>query len=70
MVERGERLRLTLEAPQALLVHRDVSGQDLDRHFALEAGVLGPVHLPHPTGPEKTDDLVEGEGLPGVERHD
>jgi hypothetical protein len=31
---------------------------DLDRHLALELGVLGPVHPPHPATADELDDLV------------
>ena len=69
VVERGEGLRLPLEAPQPLLVVRELLGQDLDRHLAFEARVLGPIDLAHASGPEGTDDLVVRQGLAGDEGH-
>jgi hypothetical protein len=69
VVERGERLGFALEAPQPLLVVRELVGQDLDRHLALEPRVLGAVDLAHSAGAEGAEDLVEGEGLAGGERH-
>jgi hypothetical protein len=50
--------RLALEALAQLRALREVRGQDLEGHRALEAGVAGPVDLAHASGPEGADDLV------------
>jgi hypothetical protein len=39
VVERGEQIRLALEAPEPLGVLRDLGRQDLDRHVAVEVRV-------------------------------
>ncbi len=69
VVQGGQRLGLALEASQPLLVLGEVLRQHLDRHLALQARVPGAEHLPHAAGPERTEDLVEGEGLTGGEGH-
>ena len=67
--ERGDRLRLRLEAGQRVGVLEEVLGQHLDRHVALEPGVAGAVDLPHPAGAEWADDLVRAEAMAGLEAH-
>jgi hypothetical protein len=58
VIERGQRLRLAREALQALLVLRELLGQDLDRHFAIESRVLRAVDLAHGSGPERPENPV------------
>ena len=70
MVQRRQRLRLALEAPQQLVGVGQLLGQDLDRYLALEARVPGAVDLAHPPGAEWAEDLVMDEGLSGGERHE
>ncbi len=61
MVERGHGAGLPLEAEQVVGVARDGLGQHLERHFATQAKILGTVHLTHPAGAERADDLVGAE---------
>ena len=58
VVEGGEKVRLALEAAQALGVLRHLRRQHLDRHVAVEVRVGGPVHLAHAPGPERRRDPV------------
>ena len=43
--------------------------QDLDRDVAVELLVPRPVHLAHPTGTQRREDLVGAETSSGCERH-
>ena len=70
VVQRRERLGLALETPQPLVVLGEVLGQHFDRNIALEARVFGAIDLAHPSGPEGTEDLVEGKGLASGEGHE
>jgi hypothetical protein len=56
MVERGEQLRLALEAGQPVGVRGDDLRQDLDRHLAVERGVG---RFPDDTHPALADLLGE-----------
>ena len=58
VVERGEQLRLALEAGEALGVLRHLERQHLDRDVATEGRVGGAVDLAHPAGPEGRGDPV------------
>ena len=58
MVERGEHLRLALEARQAIGVAGHGLGQHLDGDVALQAGIAGAIHLAHPAFAQFRDDLV------------
>ena len=69
VVERRQRLRLTLEAGHPLFVLREALGQHLDRHLALQLGVARAIHLAHAAGAERSDDLVRAEGAAGFELH-
>ncbi len=51
MIERGERLRLTLESGQPVGVVRHGCGQHLDGHRAFEAEIVGAVDLAHAAAP-------------------
>ncbi len=46
-----------------MLATKNSLRQDLDGDFALQSGVLGPVHLSHPTLTDLLSDLVMGDGL-------
>ena len=52
MIERGEHLRLALEAREAIGIGGERLGQDLDRDVAPELRVARAVDLAHPAGPE------------------
>ena len=57
MVERGGRLRLTLETLQRLPAHHRVR-QELQRDLPAEVQVLRLVHHPHPAAPQLGEDAV------------
>ena len=69
VVQRGQRLRLALEAPETLLVVRKLLGQHLDRHLALRAACPSRGRPRPCRRPRGTEDLVEREGLAGDEGH-
>ena len=51
MVQRGEHLRLALEAGEAFGIVGERLGQDFDRDVAIELRVARPIHLSHPASP-------------------
>ena len=61
VVQRPGRLRLLLEAPQAVRVLRVRGGQDLDRDVALQPRVAGAIDLAHPARADRAEDLVRPE---------
>ena len=67
MVERCQRLRLPLEAREALAVCRKQRRQDLERNVAIEARVAGAVDLAHAAGAERAENFVRSET--GAHRH-
>src|SRR5687767_6289229 len=58
MTERGEDLRLALEARQAVGIERERVRDDLERHVAVQPRVARPVNLAHAAGAERADDFV------------
>ena len=48
VIERGEQLRLSLEAPHALGIARKLGGQDFQRDVPVELRVMRAIHLAHP----------------------
>jgi hypothetical protein len=42
--------------------------EDLDRHVAAEAGIVGTIHLAHPPGAEQLDDLIRPQPAAGGDR--
>ena len=70
MRERGDRLRLALEARAARSASRARRcGQHLDRDVAAEPRVARPVDLAHAAGAERRHDLVGAEPVAGREAH-
>ncbi len=69
MIEGGQRLRLALEAHQAIGVRRERLGRHLQRHVAIELRVAGAVNLTHTADPDEGDDLVGAEPAAGDEGH-
>lgn len=69
MVEGRQRLRLALEAHQAIGIAGNRFGQHLQRHVAIELGVAGAIHLAHPAGSEQGDHVVGADAGAGGERH-
>ena len=53
MVQRFERLRLALEAGDALRIAGERLGQDLDRHVAIELRVARAIHFAHAAAVER-----------------
>ena len=69
MVESGEGLRFTLKAREPIGVAGRPGGQDLERDAASKLRVLGPVHLPHPSGADGRGDAVVGKSAAGGQGH-
>jgi hypothetical protein len=65
VVERGEQLRLALEAGEPLRVGANRLRQHLDRHLAPQARVARAVDLTHPPGAEGSEDLIGAEAVSG-----
>src|SRR5262245_56119123 len=69
MIQRGERLRFTLEASNALTVLCEGFWQHFDCNVASEICVGSAVDLAHATGADGTDDFVWAEAETNCERH-
>ena len=69
MVEGGHRLRLDLEAPQAVGVRGHGRGEHLERDLAPEAVIAGAVDLPHAARAEETRDFVGADAGPRGQLH-
>ena len=67
VVERGEDLRLALEAGEALGVVGEGLGQQLEGDLAAELRVGGAVHLAHPARAERREDLVASQATTGCQ---
>src|SRR5262245_18468471 len=67
MIERRDRPRLLLEAPQPVAVGGELSRQRLDRHLALQPRVTRPPDLTHAARAERGDDLVGPEARSGAD---
>src|SRR5262249_58089252 len=67
MIESRGGPRLLLEALQPRRIRRQLRRQHLDRHLARETRVPRPVHLSHPPGAQRRQDLVRTEA--GARRH-
>ena len=63
MIERRDHLRLAREPLTEFL------GRDLDGGVARQARVFGAIHLAHPPGADRADDLVDPKFRAGCERH-
>jgi hypothetical protein len=61
VVQRGNRLGLALEAPEAVGVGRHLQRQDLEGDTAVQPGVFGGVDLTHSAFAERGDDVVVAE---------
>ena len=57
VVERGERLRLALEAHQAIRIAGERRRQHLDGDVAIELRVAGAIHLAHAARAERAGHL-------------
>lgn len=58
MVERRRRFRLTREAKHPVLVRREISGQNFQRHRAIQPRVAREINLSHAAGAEQGIDLI------------
>ena len=61
--------RFALEPHECVGTLGDGGRQHFDRDVAAEARVLGAVHLAHPAGAERRNDLVRTKMTTGRERH-
>ena len=69
MIERGEKLRLTLESRLPIRIAREFLRKHLERDFALQRCVAGAVDLAHAAGAKKRDDFVQAQPITRGERH-
>jgi hypothetical protein len=65
----GDGPRLALEPLEGAAIGRQQLGQDLDGDFAAEPGIPRPVHLAHPSGADRREDLVGSEANAGGKAH-
>ena len=61
VIQRGEHLRLALEAREAIGVGGERVGEDLQRDVATELRVARAIDLAHAAGADRGDDLVGAE---------
>ena len=61
MVQRGEQLRLALEARDPIRIGRERFLKDLDGDLAVEPRIVGAVHLAHAAFAQLGHDLVGAE---------
>ena len=63
MIERGEHLRFTTEAGEAIGIVGDAWQQNLDRDLAIQLRVAGSVDFAHPARADPRVDLVRADAL-------
>ena len=68
MVQRGEDLRFTLEAADAIGIQLCRIGEDLDGDVASEAGITRAIHLAHAAFAEFGDDFIGADSGPYLHR--
>src|SRR5262245_51768120 len=68
MVERGERLGLSIETRHALRRHQAI-GEHFDRHFPIQPAVSGSVHLSHTALADLGGDFVNAATSPWGHAH-
>ena len=61
VVQRSDRAGFPLEPLEPLRVGRHVGGEHFQRHVAVEPGVSGAIHLPHPAFADLGDNFVWAE---------
>jgi len=69
MIERGEHLCFTLEARKPLGICSVEIRQHLQRHVAMQAAVVRPIHLAHASYADQGDDFIRAESRTDVECH-
>ena len=67
MIQRGEHVRLALEARHALGIVAEPVRDDLDRHVATELRVARAIDLAHAPGADKREDLVGAKASAGCQ---
>ena len=67
VIQSGQRARLTFETLKPFWVADERVGQDLQCDVAIELGVPGAKHQPHPTFADLGDDLVDADTKTGSE---
>jgi len=70
VTERRQYLRFPVKARHPLGVVREVLGQELQRHFAVQARVGGTEHFAHAASPELAGDAVVRDGFADHKCHD
>ena len=61
MIQRGDRLRLTMKARDTIRIAALHLRQHFDGDETIEPGVAGPIHFAHAAGAEQADNLVGAE---------
>ena len=69
MIDRRDRTGLAPEAIEHLVTRGQFGGQHLDRDIAIEARVVGSVHLAHSPLPDRIEDSIDAEVATGRENH-
>jgi hypothetical protein len=69
VIQRGEDLGLTPETDHVARVAGESRGQHLDSDIAPEFGVLRSIDFAHPTGADRSGDLVGANARADGERH-
>ena len=67
--ERRDDLRFALEPGKGARILGERPGDHLDGDVAIELGVAGPIHLPHPAAANQRQDFVGAESRAGSKRH-
>lgn len=65
----GDRFGFALEPRKRRGIGREMRREDLDRHVAIQAGIVRDVHFAHPACTEQREDLVRTKPRAQVERH-
>ena len=61
MIQRRQNFRFTLEPGQSLGILCEGGGQNFDRYFAIQLGVLGAIDLTHPACTDGREDFIRAE---------
>lgn len=69
MIERGQYLRFALEPREPFGIGRERLSQHLQRHVAIELPVARTIHLAHPAGSERRNDLERAQASTDDQRH-
>ena len=69
MIQRGQELRLALEAREAIGIGGEQVGEDLDRDVAIQFPVAGAIHLPHPALAKLGENVIRPNGGSNIEGH-